>query len=274
MNELREALASAGAEVSSLALLFDNGQEPVYHLVVSGAQAVAVWRQLRTLLPQTGCWPVLLGDDDCTKQMQKAAKQEASFKTKTILEEARTINPVAWFNNRYLEELKEVERCVEEADKPEVRAYWQGLLASEGPLRGLPQGPWPEDVRPQSTFWIPYQSGEEPLPRVHIALVPTWHGWQVPAFLRYGAWNDCPSPGEHVALFKYWDEWNGAELLGIAGDVVEMRIARPPRTRDAALELAKQQFLYCQDIVIQGAQTLQRLAAELLDDATWFFWWD
>jgi len=92
--------------------------------------------------------------------------------------------------------------------------------------------------------------------------------------LRFGGWNECPSPEVHVALMRLWQERFGAEVVGITRDVVEMRVERPPTNKVDALRLAKQQYLYCQDIVDQGTQTLESLAAVLLGGTSWFFWWD
>jgi hypothetical protein len=60
----------------------------------------------------------------------------------------------------------------------------------------------------------------------------------------------------------------------VSGDVIEMTVARPPMTKEAAMELAKEQFLYCPDIVYQGTESVEALAAGLLDARVWFFWWD
>jgi hypothetical protein len=82
------------------------------------------------------------------------------------------------------------------------------------------------------------------------------------------------APEEHVALMRFWQRCFGAEVVGITRDVVEMWVGRPPANKIDALKLAKQQYLYCQDIVDQGTQTLESLAASLLDGTSWFFWWD
>src|SRR5437762_757052 len=121
-------------------------------------------------------------------------------------------------------------------------------IATWEELRGLvPQtGPWPEDDEPHHAYHIPLDlMTRGPRPRLHVGLVSTPFAWQTPAYLRYGAWNACPSAAEHVALFRYWGERYGAEVVGMAGDVVEMKVARPPTGRDDALELAGQQYLYC-----------------------------
>ncbi len=128
---------------------------------------------------------------------------------------------------------------------------------------------------PANSFTIPYDLQTwEPLPTVHVALLSTRQGWQVPALLRYGGWNACPNPEEHVCMMKHWAETYGAEPLGMARDRVEMAVARPPRDRAAALALATEQYAYCNDIVDQGTETLDALAAGLLGATAWFFWWD
>jgi hypothetical protein len=275
MESLRALLRQAGIYASSVAPLFGSGPDEVFGLVVQGAQAVSTWQRLRERVEQTEYWPVLLGDDAALAHLRDVVKRLSRLTPEKILAEAETIDPVTWFENRYLDELDEVQTYRDELDNPQDQAYWDRLLAVKGALRGLPQGPWPDEFSPQTRFWIPSQSsGGEPLPRVHVGLLPTRLGWQSPAYLRFGAWNNCPSPGENVALLKYWQDCYGAEVVGIAGDVVELQVARPPQTQEDALRLAKQQFLYCQDIVVQGTETLQGLAAALLGGTVWFFWWD
>ena len=50
--------------------------------------------------------------------------------------------------------------------------------------------------------------------------------------------------------------------------------ARPVGTQEQAIELALEQYAYCPDIVLQGTETVERLAAEILVAQYWFFWWD
>ena len=128
---------------------------------------------------------------------------------------------------------------------------------------------------PCTEFSIPFDfMTGEPLPAIHIALLPTTTGWHVPALLRYGGWNACPQPHEHVCMMKYWYDRYGAEVLGMAFDTVNMQVARPPRSSDEALQLAFEQYAYCYDIVDQGVGSLDHLAALLLGGTVWLFWWD
>jgi hypothetical protein len=95
-----------------------------------------------------------------------------------------------------------------------------------------------------------------------------------PAYLRWGNWNGCPAPEYHVAAFRSWRDRYGAELVGLSHDVVNIHVRRRPKTRGEALDLGRQQYLYCSDIVDQGVGTLNALAAALMEHDWWYFWWD
>jgi len=136
-------------------------------------------------------------------------------------------------------------------------------------------GAWPEESEPSNQFTghADIRTGK-PYEEVCIVLVPAEHSWQAPCLLKYGGWNECPFAPEHAALFKFWEEQYGAKVVTISGDTIEMSVERPPTTKEAALALARQQYIYCADIVQQGTDTIEALAATLLDGHVWFFWWD
>lgn len=75
-------------------------------------------------------------------------------------------------------------------------------------------------------------------------------------------------------MFKHWAGRYGAEIYAVTGDVIECTVERPPTTRDEAMELAREQFLLCTDIVYQGTESISLLAATLQDCSAWYFWWD
>ena len=92
--------------------------------------------------------------------------------------------------------------------------------------------------------------------------------------LGYGGWNDCPNPHEHVALHRSWYERYGAEMATYSGDVVELYVRRPLTDPDEAMRVAREQYVYCTDIVDQGCGTMQVLADSILGATFWYFWWD
>jgi hypothetical protein len=107
-----------------------------------------------------------------------------------------------------------------------------------------------------------------------LAKVPTSQNWQVPAYIGMGGWNDCPDAAVITAFAKRWHERYGAEVTSITRDVMEFTVAKPPATREAAMELAREQYLFCYDIVEQGVGDISALGATLLNSDYWYFWWD
>ena len=140
---------------------------------------------------------------------------------------------------------------------------------------GVEIGEWVDNTSPANslTGHTDILAGK-PLDRVLICKVPTPNSWEVPAYLHYGGWNECPAAEEHVAMLKHWNEKYGAEIITMLGDVLEFTVSRPPSTKDEAMVLAKEQFVYCPDIVYQGVENLSNLAATMKDGGTWYFWWD
>jgi len=152
----------------------------------------------------------------------------------------------------------------------ETRAYIAKKLEY-----GVQLGVWP-DWPPQSPGLTVATdlTGGKPLDKVHIALIPTKDWTEIPAYLRWGGWNDCPGPEYHVAALRSWRDRYGVELIGVSGDSLNLRASRRPATHEEAIALAREQYAYCTDIIEQGAQTLSVLAAQLYYDNWWFFWWD
>ena len=164
--------------------------------------------------------------------------------------------------------------CLEAAAAIDVDEWLSRRAAGEPEYYVAEHGEWPE-VDPTSEFTGPMDilSGQ-PLAEVAILLVPTTESWQVPCLLGWGDWNECPAPAEHSAILKRWRERYGTELVTMTHDVIELAVERPVLTREDALGLSREQFVYCPDIVHQGTETIEGLAAALLNGTVWFFWWD
>jgi hypothetical protein len=213
---------------------------------VPGSEALA---KLSALATAGGGYPVILGDADSFERMEETFEMNSDQPVEELIASAREIDAASWF----------VER---QASDPE---YYD-----------IEEDAWPEEepATPDSLTSHCDVLTQKPYPLVNIALIPAPEAWMVPCYLRIGGWNECPDAQEHAALFKYWGEKYGATVAAITGDVIEMTVTRPPGTREQALELAKEQYLYCADIVDQGTETLEALAASLVDAKVWFFWWD
>ena len=142
----------------------------------------------------------------------------------------------------------------------EVRAYYSQNYS--GPKIGdwpdaLP-GPLAESACLTLAFDILTQDF---LPKVHIALIPTNDWTEIPAYLRWGNWNENPKPEFHVAALRSWRDRFGAELVGMGFDTLNLRVSRGPGSREEALALAQEQYVYCNDIIDQGVRSYRALAA-------------
>ena len=252
MDEMRAELRLAGVDPATLARLTEDGSDDVWTFAVPGPEAVSVWRRIRQSVARTGRWPVMLGSKS-DLEAHRGLLEEAEERTpQDVIHQGEAMNVPAWF----------VER----------EKNWAGE-EPDGGLGGY-HGDWPLGDQASHSFYVPanYKLGKESA--LYFGLFPAHEGWEVPAHLRWGGWNECPFAEEHVGVLKYWHERYGAELVCATHDIIEMQVARPPKTREEALQLATEQFLYCEDIVTQGLETLERLASTLLGGAVWYFWWD
>jgi hypothetical protein len=217
-----------------------------YELVeVAGSVALETLGKLRQeALDYT---PVLVGDKE---EVQRVAEyfDFVGSEPGDILRAAEAISPAEWFQQRHIEDPDYYH------DEP---------------------GDWPyKDLEPHALSTHLDIISHEPKPLVYIAKIPTRHSWEVPAYLQLGGWNECPPPEAMVAISKYWHDSYGANIIAASGDVLEYTVDRPPISREAALQLAREQFLFCGDLIHQGMGNVTNLAAILFEGQFWHFWWD
>ncbi len=207
------------------------------------------------MVPQTGYWPVLrlnyasMGWSSPDTRLE--IKALAARSVRDVVDEAGRIDVPTWLDERQAE-------CAPDPDDPDEADALEALISR-----------WPSEAAPKPDFWI--LSAEFPSPWLELRLVPTTIARHVPVFFNYG---NGPAPCEHVAVLQEWYRRYGAEIVTSAGDTVEMTVSRLPRSRKAAWTLAFDHYAYCPDLVLQGTQTIARLAAVLLDCDKWYFWWD
>jgi hypothetical protein len=235
---------------------------PFKRVTVAGAQALSEWQRLRALGEG---WPVVIGGDEAISRIAEQIALEDAKKPAAILAKAATMrHPESLARHRAAE-----------------TARWKAYEKSQGNIGEIEDTPpptvgvWPE--APPGALGLEVANdilSQKPYDQVHILIIPTQHGYEVPAYLNWGGWNECPPPAIHVAALRRWHQDYGAELIGISGDVINLRVTKRPATRGAALALSHDQYLYCADIVDQGVETISNLAAGLMNSDWWYFWWD
>ena len=239
-----------------------------YEIVeTNGESALAVWEELKKA--GRGA-PVVLGDEFENLLFPFEPSERSRLRpVEEILAEAAAI--------KFPEDLFKLRRDEHAA----AVAYLKNMARSkesaeeEDEERDAPLGDWPAEVSDGLGLSVAYNilSGQ-PRPKVHIALIPTDDPTAIPAHMRWGHWNECPSAAYHVAALRAWRGLFGAELIGLGPDTINLRVSRKPATRDEALALARTQYVYCSDIIDQGVGSYRALAAELMAQDWWYFWWD
>jgi hypothetical protein len=215
----------------------------------SGEEALAWWHRLRAVREHTGHWPLLVGSNlpaPFSLEFDAMAGAVERMAQAAEIDGAEALNP----RGITLDSLGDDQR--------------QEMLDE-----------WPDEPHRIDGFSLPFSRTGTPDPTI-VALVPVEHGWQVPALLGYGDWNECPAPAVHSAVLRHWQHQYGAELVCMTSSSLELAVARPPRTRSAALAFAWEYASYCLDSVdaIYQADNLAGLAASLIDAEVVFAWWD
>ena len=130
-----------------------------------------------------------------------------------------------------------------------------------------------EQSEPQNDLTF-YMLANGSCTEVIIAKIPAKNPWEIAAWIPMGGFNECPTPNEQAAVFRYWYEKYGAVPAVVTLDIWQMKLTKPPITDEEAEALAKEHFAFCCDIVTQGCETIRRLASVLRSSAAWYFWWD
>ena len=234
---------------------------PFERPAVAGKDALAEWTRRRKT---GGMYPVIVGDEEALIRLAEQWGMEDRSPAEILAAAGSLAHPGSIFDLR-------------KGETESVRMFFAERGEKIQDDYGAPTGDWPDpdEIGANVGPTIAWQPGtSEPLEKAYLLLIPTEKGEEVPAFLRWGGWNDCPPPEYHAAALRRWSDRYGAELVAINGDTMELRVARRPTSREEALELAREQYAYCPDIVEQGVEQIAALAAVLMESDWWYFWWD
>lgn len=211
-------------------------------------ELVGWWHRLRAEHPATGLWPVVLGAElgDLAAALGPDTRDDYDDAAELRRAEALSLGDL-------------------QALRAERRARYGGDVDDEPPGDSAPR-----TVRSSAPYFT--AAARAGL----VALVPAAHGWQVPVVLGWeGGVNYGVEPVDHGVVLRDWHERFGAELVSLTDDqVLEVLVHRPPTAPAEALDVAREQYAYCPDLVDQGVGTLSALARDQVGSRSWYFWWD
>ena len=108
-----------------------------------------------------------------------------------------------------------------------------------------------------------------------LVQVPTDNPADIPAYLPFGGWNDCPDTESQLAFTHYWYQKYGAIPGLLDGhDTLEFYVERPVTDPNEAKQLAVEQFAFCSDAPTQVFDSFETLATAIHHSKQWYFWWD
>jgi hypothetical protein len=84
-------------------------------------------------------------------------------------------------------------------------------------------------------------------------------------------WNYDIGPEMVIARLKEWEGRFGLVFRGIALDWVEAEFETQPKDM---LAFAKEVYRFCPDVVDQGTETVEALAADMKRTNSLYLWWD
>jgi hypothetical protein len=271
---------------------------PYQRIEVEGTEALATWEGLRLLHPRSS--PVVVGGLEDFKRIVSGATAwpgGPAHKTPAqIIEISDRLHHPEDLYRQHERDVAEMRERMEllKHERPNLtpppnfqlpdflKEPFGGEFVSGDEMINLMQpggeprtGDWPTEPMGAPGLSVATETlTGAPLEKVQIVILPTDDPSTIPAYLHWGHWNGCPAPEYHIAALRSWRERFGAELVGLSHDVMNVRVQSRPSTREAALELAREQYVYCSDIVDQGVQSLSALAAVLMESDWWYFWWD
>lgn len=280
-------------------------QLPFETVIVPGCEAFATWTRLKA---EGHGYPVVLGTEQeaagllqthtLDRQARMAAAAEIQEKAQNLRHPIdlqkkwqadamlahEAIKKIASAKPRF-PVLKIFSMSASDSENKQSDEEARAWLLREPEEDQAPLGEWPEQIAASPNLSIIEEfvsnerNGQQQYSikikdRVVVALLPVSRSSEVLSYLLYGNWNACPPPEYHLAAQRSWSERYGAEIVGINFDTLNIRVACKPEIREEALNLAREHYVYCNDIIDQGFGTLSNLAAQLMQDEWWFFWWD
>ena len=133
----------------------------------------------------------------------------------------------------------------------------------------------PEDDAPILSALLRYELLDEEQGEMLLLQIPTDDPADIPAYLPFSGWNDCPNAETQLAFTHYWREKYGAIPAALDGaDCLEFLVERPVADPLEAKKVAVEQFAFCSDLPFQVFEDFEQLTEFIHQSRQWYFWWD
>ena len=142
---------------------------------------------------------------------------------------------------------------------------WPGLAPAVGP------GPDPDEALVE--FGDLLLSFKDEL---HLGLVEARSGAEALVAMGWSGPVNYGATARFAAVVADWEQRFGARVVTLEADILRLTVPSPPKTLVEALPIAAEHFAFCPDNIWQGQEpcTLRAYAERLIEQESWFFWWD
>lgn len=220
----------------------------------SGRGASTLWQAVRAAFPRTGLWPVLatwLGDTPM-RPWDDGEFDPLSVEVVDRLDAEVELRD-AWQDCLPLDDDADDESGLE--DLGPFGRQFPGLVAAPPP--GTPVGDLVFEYEP-----------------CRLLLVPCTRPADAPALLGWLGATNLTTAARISAVLRSWEDRFGAELAGLGFDTLSLLVARPAGSVPEAQRVAAEHVAFCPDSLWQGAGSIEAMAADLVGQQWWSFWWD
>ncbi len=133
----------------------------------------------------------------------------------------------------------------------------------------------PEDDAPTLSALLCYELLDEEQGEMLLLQIPTDDPADIPAYLPFGGWNDCPDAETQLAFTHYWREKYGAIPAALDNaDCLEFLVEHPIADPLEAKKVAVEQFAFCSDLPFQVFEDFEQLTEFIHQSRQWYFRWD
>lgn len=110
---------------------------------------------------------------------------------------------------------------------------------------------------------------------VRMGLVHTDRPADIPALIGWaGAGSHFHGAGDVTAVLRSWEDRFGARLFFLGGDQMMLSVPAAPTTAFRAVGVAAEHRAFCPDAFLRAPVPFADVAAGLVDESIWTFYWD
>ena len=219
-------------------------------------------------------------EHDIIDDVETLTPEQVSAYTRAILQRYRTARGAAsaeeYGSAAIAQQLRRVMDDGEDTSEDDPDDFNLNKLIDEFMSSDFLPDEEPEDDAPTLSALFCYElADEEDQGEMLLLQIPTDDPADIPAYLPFGGWNDCPNAETQLAFTHYWREKYGAIPAALDGvDCLEFLVERPVTDPVEAKNLAVEQFAFCSDLPFQVFEDIEQLTEFIHQSRQWYFWWD